>query len=145
MQNLYLIAIVAGQRVAINAADVESVVRTGVLIPVPKTSPAVAGLFAMRSRVLTMIDCVYSATGISKCDICGSPAIVICEGAHYFGLLVDKVLEVVDASVFTKQPAPRLTTGWATIVTGLLELDDGPVMVLDTKSIIACNPIAQAA
>ncbi len=145
MQNLYLIAIVGGERTAICASKVESVVKTGEMIPVPKTSRNVAGLFAMRSRVITMIDCQYCATGRVMQDFEGAPAVVICDGAHYFGLLVDKVLEVVDATQCAQHPVPRLSAGWSKIVKTIIELEDGPVMVLETEKLIASKPEQRAA
>ena len=50
MNALYLIAVIDGSRVAIQSDLVEAVVRVNDVIPVPKSNPSVAGLFALRSR-----------------------------------------------------------------------------------------------
>ena len=55
MNELLLIVTIAGQRVALPAAAVESVVELDTLIPVPRAACHVAGLSALRSRVLTVI------------------------------------------------------------------------------------------
>ena len=57
MNELLLVVTIAGERVALSAAAVESVVELDTLIPVPRAAPHVAGLSALRSRVLTVIDC----------------------------------------------------------------------------------------
>ena len=56
MAELLLIVTIGGERVALLAAAVESVVELDTLIPVPRAAPHVAGLSALRSRVLTVID-----------------------------------------------------------------------------------------
>ena len=60
MNELLLVVTIAGERVALPAAAVESVVELDTLIPVPRAAPHVAGLSALRSRVLTVIDCMRS-------------------------------------------------------------------------------------
>ena len=60
MNELLLIVSIAGSRVALPAAAVESVVELESLIPVPRAPDHLAGLSALRSRVLTVIDCQRS-------------------------------------------------------------------------------------
>ena len=60
MNELLLIVTIAGSRVAFPAAKVESVVELDALSPVPRAAPHIAGLSALRSRVLTVIDCQRS-------------------------------------------------------------------------------------
>ena len=57
MNELLLIVSIAGSRVALPAAAVESVVELDALISVPRAPDHLAGLSALRSRVLTVIDC----------------------------------------------------------------------------------------
>ena len=98
MNQLLLIVTIAGQRVAFPAAAVESVVELDTLIPVPRAAPHVAGLSALRSRVLTVIDCMRSLElGMSDCsDGIREAAVVELEGHHY-ALIVDVVEDVVEA------------------------------------------------
>jgi purine-binding chemotaxis protein CheW len=53
MADLYLIVRLAGRRVAFPAADVEAVVELEGLSPVPCALPHVAGLSALRSRIVS--------------------------------------------------------------------------------------------
>ena len=53
MNELLLVVTIAGERVALPASAVESVVELDTLISVPRAAAHVAGLSALRSRVLT--------------------------------------------------------------------------------------------
>ncbi len=63
MPQLFLLATIVGQEVAIRSDHVESVVDIGAITPVARTSRAVRGLAALRSRVVTVIDRPFAATG----------------------------------------------------------------------------------
>ena len=56
MEKLYLIARIADTRVALRSRAINSVVTVGIPVEVPGAPPHVAGLFALRSRVFTLID-----------------------------------------------------------------------------------------
>jgi purine-binding chemotaxis protein CheW len=57
MNELLLVVVIAGERVALPAAAVDAVVELDTLIPVPCAAPHVAGLSALRCRVPTVIYC----------------------------------------------------------------------------------------
>ena len=65
------------------------------IIPVPMCDPSIAGLFALRSRVLTLIDTQYLVTGAARKAEKGALAVVVDIAGHQYGLLVDKVEDVV--------------------------------------------------
>ena len=60
MNELLLIVSIAGSRVALPASAVESVVELDALIAVPRAPDHVAGLSALRSRVLTVSPTVHN-------------------------------------------------------------------------------------
>ena len=104
MNELLLIVTIAGERVAFPAAAVESVVELDTLIPVPRAAPHVAGLSALRSRVLTVIDCMRSLElGDTDC----ADGIREARGGRarrpHYALIVDAVEDVVEA---LSDPAP---------------------------------------
>jgi purine-binding chemotaxis protein CheW len=113
MNELLLVVTIAGERVALPSAAVESVVELDTLIPVPRAAPHVAGLSALRSRVLTVIDCMRSLElGATDCsDGIREAAVVELEGHHY-ALIVDLVEDVIEA---LSDPAPvraAMSPGW---------------------------------
>jgi purine-binding chemotaxis protein CheW len=145
MKGLYLIASVAKETVAIEASVIESVVRVGEIIAVPRTDPIVAGLYALRSRVLTMIDCQVAVTGkpmaVGKSDL----AIVATLGASQFGFLVDSVLDVVKADTGLVHGLPCNSGPWAHLVSGFVELDGKAIMVLDLGRLLSRDMPSMAA
>ena len=56
MNELMVMAQIAGRRCAFKAMDVQSVIEVGTISPVPKSPPFIAGITAMRSQALTVID-----------------------------------------------------------------------------------------
>jgi purine-binding chemotaxis protein CheW len=137
MTELLLVVTIAGERVALPAAAVESVVELDALIPVPRAAPHVAGLSALRSRVLTVIDCMRSLElGATATGGIREAAVVELDGHHY-ALLVDVVEDVVEA---TSDPAPvraAMDPGWARVATGMVETEAGPLLLIDIAALIA--------
>src|SRR5678816_4072804 len=87
-----------------SAGVVEAVVELDTLIPVPRAAAHVAGLSALRSRVLTVIDCMRSLElGITDCSDGIREAAVVELDGHHYALLVDLVEDVVEA---VSEPQP---------------------------------------
>ena len=108
MAELLLIARLAGRRIAFPAADVEAVVELEGLTPAPRAAPHVAGLSALRSRVLTVIDGL-AALEAGRSEGPARDAIVVPSGGHTYALLVDEVEDVIEAST---APVPaKVATG----------------------------------
>jgi purine-binding chemotaxis protein CheW len=98
MSELLLVVTIAGERVALPSAAVESVVELDTMIPVPRAAPHVAGLSALRSRVLTAIDCMRSLDlGMTDCSDGIREAVVVELDGHHYALIVDLVEDVVEA------------------------------------------------
>src|SRR5689334_24872059 len=138
MSELLLVVTIAGDRVAIPAAAVESVVELDTLIPVPRAAPHVAGLSALRSRVLTVIDCMRALElGTTDCaDGIREAAVVELDGHHY-ALIVDLVEDVVEA---LSDPAPvraAMGAGWEQASQGMVETETGPLLLIDVAALIA--------
>jgi len=137
VNELLLVVTIAGQRVALPAAAVESVVELDALIPVPRAAPHVAGLSALRSRVLTVIDC-RRALALGSSDVgtglCEA-AVVEIEGHHY-ALIVDSVEDVVEA---TADPVPvraAMGPGWEHVSVGLVETEEGALLLIDVGALV---------
>jgi purine-binding chemotaxis protein CheW len=138
MNQLLLIVAIGGSRVALPAAAVESVVELDALIPVPRAAPHVAGLSALRSRVLTVIDTLRSlGLGDTDCsDGIREAAVVELEGHHY-ALIVDSVEDVVEA---LSEPSPvraAMGEGWERVSQGMVETEAGPLLLVDIAAVVA--------
>jgi purine-binding chemotaxis protein CheW len=136
MASLYLIAQIDGARIAIDSTLIESLVHVQDVVSVPKCHPSVAGLFALRSRVLTLIDSQYLVTGTRRPVKKGALAVVAEISGHHFGLLVDSVEDVVsiaDDQIETQIRPPAI---WAPFVTATASVGGDMVMLLDPHQLI---------
>lgn len=144
MDELKLIARIAGQDVALPTGAIESVVEIDAITPVPLAAAHVAGLAALRSRVLTLID-TYAALELGQAPRDGvRQAVVVTIDNHLYGLLVD---DVVDVAAITGEPGPLhagLQRGWAEAALGLVEHEGHALLLLDPARIVA-GPLTVAA
>ena len=144
MTELLLIVTMAGQRVAIRAGEVESVVELETLTPVPRAAPHVTGLAALRSRVLTVVDCIASLE-LGPASFEGiREAIVVEADGHPYALTVDGVEDVLEHVGKVRPLRTALTGGWRRVATGMVEAGDDLLLLVDTQALIA-GPVAQAA
>jgi purine-binding chemotaxis protein CheW len=144
MTELLLIVTLAGERVAIPAVDVESVVEIEGLTAVPKAARHVAGLAALRSRVLTVIDC-FAALELGVPGATNTrEAIVVQVDGHPYALLVDNVEDVLEFTGDVKPVRTTLRSGWRRIASGMVEVGDDLLLLVDTRALIA-GPAVQAA
>lgn len=142
MKALFLIAQIAGRGVAIESTQVDSVVDMGEAIAVPRTTSAVRGLAALRSRVVTVIDPAIML-GMPPTTAGRSRAVISLIDGHCYAFLVD-ALE--DVELFVRQP---LSTGmvvdgpWRRAGRGIIERDGEPLLILDLTALLP--PVTQAA
>jgi purine-binding chemotaxis protein CheW len=144
MAELILIVRLAGRRVAVRAADVEAVVELEGLTPVPRAAPHVAGLSALRSRVLTVID-ARAAMELGETERAELPcAIVVPSAGQPFALLVDSVEDVVEPAEPPTAVTAPVGQGWERVARGMIETDGELLLLVDPHALIA-GPAAQAA
>jgi purine-binding chemotaxis protein CheW len=145
MKALYLIAEIDGQRIAIEAERIDSVVHVGAITPVPLMPPHLIGLAALRSRVITMIDS-RRALGLPAAD--AGPvltAVVVDVEGHRYGLTVDRVEDVCEIASALVPARARLGAGWAAAARGVLDDGAASLLLLDPAALVAGAPRAEAA
>ena len=143
MADLLLLVRIDGERIAFPSDEVESVVELEGLTPVPGVPAHVAGLAALRSRVLTVIDCVASLDPGRTIAKVRDAVVVVAEG-HPYALLVDAVEDVVDGG---GEPGPvrtALDSGWRRVARGMVEAGGRLTLVADVQALIA-GTVAKAA
>jgi purine-binding chemotaxis protein CheW len=144
MAELLLIARLAGRRVALPASKVEAVVELEGLTPAPRAAPHVAGLSALRSRVLTVIDGLAALELGRHEEGAARDAIVVpCDG-HTYALLVDEVEDVIEADAPAALLAAPVGAGWDRVATGTIEANGELFLLVDPWRVIA-GPAAIAA
>lgn len=146
MNELLLVVRIAGQRVALPAGRIESVVELDTLIPVPRAAEHVAGLSALRSRVLTVISCRRSLGLPMPEELDGILEAAVTEvDGHHYALIVDGVEDVLEA---TSDPAPvraAMGPGWERVSSGMVETDEGALLLIDVEGLVAGPDAARQA
>ena len=142
--HLLLIVRLAGRRIAFPASEVEGVVELEGLTPAPRAAAHVAGLSALRSRVLTVIDSVASLEFGRSATAELNDAIVVPSGGHPYALLVEAVEDVVEASGPPTPIRAPVGAGWDRVAIGMVEAEDDLLLLVDPHLLIA-GPQAQAA
>jgi purine-binding chemotaxis protein CheW len=138
VNELYLIVAIAGEKVAFNAADVQSVVELEGITPAPRAPAWIAGLAALRSRALTVIDCVRSLElEHEEGEEPSHKAVVIEHQGHLYALLVDLVEDVVEAKSEPDSVPAELSRGWHRVARGMVETELGVMLVVDLAEMVA--------
>ena len=144
MAELLLIVRLGGERIALPAAAVESVVEIDSLTPIPGAAGHVAGLAALRSRVLTVIDCLASLDPERGLAEGSSEAVMTLVDGHPYALLVEAVEDVVEASGERQPAAASLTGGWRRIALATVEAEGDLMLLADIEALVA-GPAREAA
>jgi purine-binding chemotaxis protein CheW len=144
MSGLFLIVRMAGEIVALPAAEVESVVEIEAVVPVPGTARHILGLSALRSRVVTVIDCAASLGADSPGDDNATrrDAVVAVVEGHPYALLVDGVDDVAASGGGVHELAAQVAPGWRRAARGLVEIEERMLLLADVAALIA-GPGAQ--
>jgi purine-binding chemotaxis protein CheW len=132
MMPLVLTATIAGTPVAIPSDHVESVVRIGPIVPIPCVARGIVGLFAVRSRVLTLYD-PGQPMRTGPVDFAACRAVVLGgEGAGH-AMLVDDVADVRQHDG-TTAATERLPDHWATIAAGVIDFGSERRILIDVTA-----------
>jgi purine-binding chemotaxis protein CheW len=144
MDNLYLIARIADTRVALRSRAIESVVPVGDVVAVPGAPPHIAGLFALRSRVLTLID-PHVVLGLSPTDIAAGQRVIVIEiGGHGYALLADAIEDVCFIHSGEEPAKGRLSRGWSRLAEAVVDHDGAILLVVDPAQFVQL-PMQRAA
>ena len=146
MTDMLLVIMLAGRRAALPAVEVNSVIELAEVTPVPRAARHVAGLAALRSRPLTVIDCT-AALGIAteQADWRCQRAVVVEHEGHLYGLLVDGADDIVAALDEPRPLGADPGPGWQNAALGRVETEAGAVLLLDIGALISGPPESLAA
>jgi purine-binding chemotaxis protein CheW len=146
MSTLLLIVEIAGERVALPSGETESVVELDTLIPVPRAAPHVAGLSALRSRVLTVIDARRSLDlGETDCSDGIREAVIVELDGHHYALIVDQVEDVVECMSEPRAVRGAMKPGWGRVAKGMVETEAGPILLVEVAGLVSGPDAPRAA
>lgn len=143
MTNDLLIARVDGERIALSAIEVQSVIELGEIVPVPLAPFPVVGLTTQRSRTLTVID-VALALGLPPTGPAARFAVVVEIAGVGYALAVDAVENVIPALGPAQPVKIKLAPGWAHSAVGMVDTSIGTVLQVDLARLVV-GPELEAA
>lgn len=143
MSELVVLVFIAGRMVAIPAREVHSVIDLDLIVPAPRAPAHVAGLAALRSRALTVIDTARVIGALGGTAAAGERAIVVRHDGHDYALLVEAVSDVVAVQGDHTPPPANIGKGWQRVARALVETDHGPALLVDPASLL--DPIREEA
>jgi purine-binding chemotaxis protein CheW len=135
--DLLVVARIAGRACAFGALDVKSVIEIAAVTPIPRAPAWIAGITALRSQALTVIDC---RRAIGMPDIrwpTDHRAIVVAHGGHAYALLVDVIEDITIAASDAGQVPGGFGSEWSRVATGMVETMAGPALLVDLPALLA--------
>ena len=136
MEKLYLIARIADTRGALRSRSINSVVTVGAPVEVPGAPPHVAGLFALRSRVFTLID-PHVVVGLPSVPVAPGQRVVVVDVAeHGYALLADEIEDVCFIDAPETRITGKLMPGWARVADAMIEHEGYSLLVVDPSHFI---------
>ena len=136
----YVTVVTGGQLFGFKLARVRDVFVPRGLSEVPLAPPEIAGLLNLRGRIVTAID-LRRRLGLPPRADGGTPlAVGIEERGELYGLIVDRVGDVMwlKPSSYDANPA-NLDQRWAKVCAGVHRLDQGLLIVLDVDKVLNLN------
>ncbi len=136
MNELLLIAGIAGRRCAFKAGQVQSVIDVGRITPIPCAPDYIVGLAALRSQALTVIDCrrVIGEDPANFESELRAPVVGV--NGHSYALIVDKVEDIAESTSEAEAVLGGFGAEWTRVADGMIETTEGPVLLMDVSAII---------
>jgi purine-binding chemotaxis protein CheW len=142
----FVTVVTGGQLFGLRLERVRDVFVPRGLSPVPLAPPEIAGLLNLRGRIVTAID-LRRRLGLPPRSDGGTPvAVGIEERGELYGLMVDRVGDVLRLRPSTHDANPvNLDQRWAKVCAGVHRLDHGLMVVLDVDKILDLSQFGVAA
>lgn len=135
--DLLVIAQIAGRRCALSALDVKSVIEIGAITAIPRAPDHIAGITALRSQALTVIDCRLALGFVQHDWPTDTRAVVVAEGGYSYALMVDNIQDITTAIDAPQQVPGGFGTAWSRVATGMVETMIGPALLIDLAALLA--------
>ena len=142
----FVTVVTGGQLFGLRLERVRDVFVPRGLSQVPLAPPAVAGLLNLRGRIVTAID-LRRCLGFPPRADGGTPvAVGIEERGEIYGLIVDRVGDVLRLKPSSYEANPvNLDHLWTKVCAGVHRLDHGLMVVLDVDKVLDLSQVGVAA
>ncbi len=142
----FVTATIGDQRCGIAVLQVQDVLASQRITPIPLAPPEVAGSLNLRGRIVTAIDLRVRMGLPRREEGSHTMSIVVEHRNELYSLIVDGVGEVMKVSekTFERNPA-TLDPLWRTYSAGVYRLEEGLLVALDVDTLLAFQSHDEAA
>ncbi len=122
----------------IDVRDVQEIIRSADITPIPHSPPAVAGLINLRGQIATTIDLRDRLGVVPSSDDEDVPShVVVRSGGEQVSLLVDRIGEVLEVGAELYEPPPvTMRHEVADLIVGTYKLTDELLLVVDVPRLV---------
>jgi len=141
----YVTVVIAGQLFGLSIEQVHDVFMPDRMTRVPLSPPEVAGVLNLRGRIVTAIDMRRRLNLPEREFEAAAMAVGIEFKGESYGLIIDRVGEVLELPVAEREPNPtNLDARWAAISNGVHRLEGQLMVILDVSRLLATmtEPVA---
>jgi purine-binding chemotaxis protein CheW len=133
----YVTFTTAGQLFGLPIEHVQDVFTPANMTRVPLAGPEIAGVLNLRGRIVTVIDLANRLQLVTLKEAAAPMVIGIERGAESFGILVDRVGEVLSLADRDREPAPNnLDRTLGATASGVFRLDEKILVALDAARML---------
>jgi len=144
-EQLQLLTFLLGQEeYALNIMDIKEIIRPREVTEVPKTPDYIQGILSLRGTIIPVFD-VDKRLGLSTGTRDSENRIVVVKWQeHLFGLLVDRVVQVLKIPISRIEPPPEIIGGVeGEFLRGVGKLEDRLIILLNLVRILALEGVDQ--
>jgi purine-binding chemotaxis protein CheW len=124
---------------AVAIASVQEIIRLPALTQVPHALPHVVGITNLRGTIVPVLDLRQRCGFPAAEPTAATRVVVVQQGCHSLGLIVDSVDEVTTIAADSVQPVAAIVqdSGEQRLLLGVARLQDHLVLLLDLAKVVA--------
>jgi purine-binding chemotaxis protein CheW len=129
-----------GEEYALNIMDIKEIIRPKEATEVPKAPEYIMGIISLRGTIIPIFD-VNRRLGLSSSERSAQNRVVVVKSQeHFFGLLVDSVVQVMDLPISRIEPPPEILGGVeGEFLRGVGRIDERLVILLNLSRILSMD------
>lgn len=146
-QDQHLTFELSGEELAVPVMNIREIIRYGKLTKMPMVPNFIEGVINLRGSVVPVIN-LAAKFGLTLQDADKRTCIIIMEveiedESVVMGIVVDKVLQVIEIPDDNIEPSPTLGAKIQTnFIKGMARIEDGFIIILDISQVLSADEIA---
>jgi purine-binding chemotaxis protein CheW len=130
----------ADEEYGLNIMDIKEIVRPKEATEVPRTPAYIQGIISLRGVIIPIYD-VKKRLGLAATDQDPKNRIIVVKSnEHFFGLLVDSVVQVMDVPLSKIEPPPEIVGSVeGEFLIGIGKVDERLIILLNLQKVLAVD------